>query len=110
MEKIFGVFNGEVKKEVPISAMPGDAVLFSSLILHRTKPNLSNIPRLAYVIEYMSTETYDPYLEAPYFMIAKGGVPAPGFENNYAARQNVFNRLKYAKDLKTTVKAILGPR
>ncbi len=90
------VWQGVVGQEVAISAQPGDAVLFSSLMLHRTKPNQSNIQRLVYVVEYMSAKHYDPHLDPPFFMAAKNGVSAPGFVKTYAGRQNPLNYLKYA--------------
>jgi ectoine hydroxylase-related dioxygenase (phytanoyl-CoA dioxygenase family) len=101
------VWQGKVEEEVAISAEPGDAVLFSSMLLHRTKPNMSNIPRLAYILEYMSTKDYDPELKPPYFMVAKNGVPAAGFANTYAGRQNPLNYLKYARLLPQFAKRMI---
>lgn len=86
-----------VNEEIAISAEPGDGVIFSSLMLHRTKPNLSQTPRLAYVIEYMSTKDYDPKLDAPYFMAAKSGMPSPRFADVYPGMKNPLNRLMYGE-------------
>ena len=83
-------------KEIAISAQTGDAVLFSSLMMHRTKLSTVNIDRHAYVVEYMSAKKYDPYLEAPFFMVSKNGVPSVGFADNYPGRRNPLNHLKYA--------------
>lgn len=89
------VFQGAIPEEVPISASAGDAVIFSSLMLHRTKPNVSNITRISYVVEYMSVKHYDPHLTPPYFMVAKNGLSAPSFENTYEGRKNPLARLQY---------------
>jgi ectoine hydroxylase-related dioxygenase (phytanoyl-CoA dioxygenase family) len=59
-----------------VDARRGDAVLFSSLMLHRTSPNVSANTRWAYVLEYMTLDTLDPYLEPPYLIVARGGRPA----------------------------------
>lgn len=78
-----------------IPAKPGDMVLFSSLMLHRTSPNTTTTSRLAYVIEYMSLRHYDPYIPAPYFVVARNGEPHQEFVNYYAGRLNPVNQLKY---------------
>jgi hypothetical protein len=98
------VFQGPIPEEVPISASAGDAVIFSSLMLHRTKPNISNITRISYVVEYMSVKHYDPHLTPPYFMVAKNGHSAPSFEETYEGRKNPFARLQYPGFLALRVK------
>ena len=89
------VYQRKVKNEVAISASAGDALIFSSLLLHRTKPNVSNITRHSYVIEYMSVKHYDPHLTPPYFIVAKNGKSAPRFEKTYEGQRNPFSRFKY---------------
>ncbi len=88
-----------IEQEVPISATRGDAVLFSSMMMHRTKTNKSDVPRLAYVIEYMSTKDYDPKIKAPFFMVAKNGVSMPGFVDTYPGMESFFNHFKYGQTL-----------
>ncbi len=78
-----------------IRAGVGDAVLFSSMILHRTSPNVTDNARLAYVIEYMSLRHYDPYIPAPYFVVARGGEPCSEFVRFYPGRLSATNQLKY---------------
>ena len=51
----------------------GDIVLFSSLMLHYTGPNVSTNHRWAYVVEYMKSEHFDPYIEGPYMIVAENG-------------------------------------
>jgi ectoine hydroxylase-related dioxygenase (phytanoyl-CoA dioxygenase family) len=70
------VATGAGGEGVFIDARKGDAVLFSSLMLHRTSPNVSANTRWAYVLEYMDLATLDPYLEPPYLIVARGGRPA----------------------------------
>lgn len=86
---------GDPSKAVFIDAEPGDCVLFSSFMLHATSPNVTNVGRLAYVIEYMSCEHYDPFIPAPYFIVARNGEPAPEFVSSYKGRVNLANQLKY---------------
>lgn len=54
-----------------ISAEIGDIVLFSSLTLHATTPNITNESRWAYVVEYMKMAHIDPYVDEPRLVIAK---------------------------------------
>lgn len=86
---------GNPEKAVFIEAEKGDIILFSSLMLHRTSPNISNSNRWAYVVEYMSTDQYDPYLEPPYFVVARGGVSSPGFVRFYRGQLNPKKQVKY---------------
>jgi ectoine hydroxylase-related dioxygenase (phytanoyl-CoA dioxygenase family) len=58
---------------VLIEAARGDIVLFSSLMLHYTGPNVSTNHRWAYVVEYMKSEHLDPYVESPYMIVAENG-------------------------------------
>jgi hypothetical protein len=80
-----------------VGADAGDVALFSSFTLHRTAPNTTDKPRVAYVVEYMSMDHFDPYIDSPYFVVARNGEPAPEFVHWYRGRLNPFNQLKYAK-------------
>jgi ectoine hydroxylase-related dioxygenase (phytanoyl-CoA dioxygenase family) len=82
-----------------VEAEVGDAVLFSSFMLHRTSPNVTDTPRAAYVIEYISLDHFDPYVSPPYFVAARGGEPCAEFVRYYRGRLNPRNQVKY-----------LGPR
>lgn len=89
------VCKGNEENAVFIPATVGDAVLFSSFLLHRTSPNVTNTSRLAYVIEFMSCRHFDPYIPAPYFRVASHGRPNPKFMRLYRGRLNPVNQLKY---------------
>jgi hypothetical protein len=80
-----------------VGAEAGDCALFSSFTLHRTAPNTTQKPRVAYVIEYMSMKHFDPYIDPPYFVVAQNGEPSPKFVRFYRGRLNPYNQLKYAK-------------
>jgi ectoine hydroxylase-related dioxygenase (phytanoyl-CoA dioxygenase family) len=86
---------GDPETAVFVPAEPGDVLVFSSFMLHRTSPNVSEKSRLAYVVEYMSLDHFDPFVERPYFVVARGGEPRPGFVNFYRGRLNPANQLKY---------------
>jgi hypothetical protein len=78
-----------------VEAKAGDIIVFSSLILHSTTPNVTQDPRWAYVIEYMSINHFDPGIEPPYFVVARDGKPKPEFVHYYRGRLNPINQLKY---------------
>jgi len=78
-----------------IEAEKGDVVLFSSLLLHHTKPNESAEERWAYVVEYMAVDDYDPLVTAPYFIVSEGGIPAASFVSSYRGSRRLKNRIKY---------------
>jgi hypothetical protein len=40
---------------------------------------------------------FDPYIEAPYFVVSRKGKSAPGFVSFYKGRLNPYNQLKYFK-------------
>ena len=88
---------GDEKDAVFVGAEAGDAALFSSFTLHRTAPNTTQKPRVAYVVEFMSMKHFDPYIPAPYFVVARRGEPAPQFVHWYKGRLNPINQLKYFK-------------
>jgi ectoine hydroxylase-related dioxygenase (phytanoyl-CoA dioxygenase family) len=78
-----------------IASEKGDVILFSSLMLHHTKPNESASERWAYVVEYMSLDDYDPLVKPPYFIVSEGGVPAPKSVLSYRGSASLKNRIKY---------------
>jgi ectoine hydroxylase-related dioxygenase (phytanoyl-CoA dioxygenase family) len=89
------VFQGKPENPILIEAEPGDVILFSSLTLHSTTPNITQNTRWAYVIEYMSCQDLDPTVAAPYFMVARDGQPTAEFVHWYPGRLNIINHLKY---------------
>ena len=89
------VFQGKVENPILIEAEPGDVVLFSSLSLHSTTPNITQDTRWAYVIEYMSCNDFDPVVVPPYFIVARNGEPTAEFVHWYRGRLNALNHLKY---------------
>jgi len=89
------VYDGTPESPVFIDAKAGDIVLFSSYLLHATKPNITQETRWAYVIEYMSMNHFDPGIEPPYFVVARDCKSQPGFVNLYRGRLNPINQLKY---------------
>ena len=101
------VYEGTPSNPVLITAKPGDVVIFSSYTLHSTTPNITRDTRWAYVIEYMSIDHYDPYVEPPYFMVARNGKSRPEFVNSYRGKINPMSRLKYyASDLEKSRKIL----
>ncbi|ABW25420.1 phytanoyl-CoA dioxygenase family protein [Acaryochloris marina] len=88
------VYQGEPESPTFITAEVGDIVLFSSLTLHKTTPNTTEGIRWAYVIEYMSTNDYDPGIAPPFLKVAKQGQPQAEFVQSYRGR-NPINRLKH---------------
>ncbi len=100
------VYKGEAKNPVFISAEPGDAVLFSSFLLHSTTPNITQDSRWAYVIEYMQMDKIDPYIQAPYLVVAKDGKPHLEYLEAMPSAKYVLNRLKYS-NLKQKIKALI---
>jgi ectoine hydroxylase-related dioxygenase (phytanoyl-CoA dioxygenase family) len=103
------VYDGTPENPVFIGAKPGDVVVFSSFTLHSTTPNVTDHPRWAYVIEYMSADHYDPYLEPPYFMVSKDGKSNPEFVDSYPGKANPLNHLKYLGDNWNPRQLVPGP-
>lgn len=89
------VYDGVPQNPILITAEPGDVVIFSSFTLHSTTPNITQNTRWAYVIEYMSLDHYDPYVEPPYFVAARNGKSSPKFVRSYRGSNNPISRLKY---------------
>lgn len=99
------VYDGVPENPILITAEPGDVVIFSSFTLHSTTPNITNSTRWAYVIEYMSLSHYDPYIEPPYFVVARDGKSNPEFVRSFEGKNNPVSRLKYyMSDLKNPQK------
>ncbi|MDA0991555.1 MAG: phytanoyl-CoA dioxygenase family protein [Verrucomicrobia bacterium] len=82
--------------EILIDAAQGDAMLFSSRMLHHTKTNHSEADRWAYVIEYMSLDHFDPTVPGPYFVACTRDRQEPGFVKSYRGSRSVRNRIRYA--------------
>jgi ectoine hydroxylase-related dioxygenase (phytanoyl-CoA dioxygenase family) len=91
----YAVYDGTPESPVFIEAQAGDIVLFSSLTLHSTTPNVSQETRWAYVIEYMSLNHVDPGVKPPYFVVARNGKSQPEFVNLHTGFLNPWNHLKY---------------
>jgi len=89
------VYDGTPTSPVFIAAKAGDIVVFSSLMLHSTRPNITQQTRWAYVVEYMSLNHFDPGIDPPYFVVARGGKARPEFVRFYRGRLNPLNQLKY---------------
>ena len=89
------VYQGKPEHPVFIEAKAGDVVVFSSLALHSTTPNVTPTPRWAYVVEYMAINHFDPSIEPPYLIVAKDGNPHCEFVESYPGSRNLWNRLKY---------------
>lgn len=88
-------WEGTPENAVFIAAEPGDIVLFSSFMLHKTNPNVTPNPRWTYVIEYMSLDHFDPGVEPPYFVVSRNGRSQQEFVHFYRGRLNPMNHLKY---------------
>ncbi|MBK8100698.1 MAG: phytanoyl-CoA dioxygenase family protein [Planctomycetes bacterium] len=88
--------NGDETKAVLLPAQPGDALVFSSLMLHKTNANITkDRSRLAYVIEFMRLGEVDPFIEPPFFVVARGGEPAPAMVQRQPGSLSPRNQLKY---------------
>jgi ectoine hydroxylase-related dioxygenase (phytanoyl-CoA dioxygenase family) len=60
---------------VPIEAKPGDVLAFSSLLLHKSGPNLSDGERKAYIVQYTPEGALDPLTRA---LVGRGAVARQG--------------------------------
>lgn len=89
------VYEGLAEKSVCIVAEPGDIVLFSSWMLHSTTPNVTKYDRLAYVVEYMSLDHFDPTVRPPYFVVARKGQTDPRLVSFYRGQLSFANQLMY---------------
>lgn len=88
-------------EEARIYAKSGDAVVFSSYILHRGEANRSRSERWVYIVEYMSARHYDPNVPPPYFLVAENGARAARMADSYPGSRNPLNRLKYYRRFKS---------
>ena len=88
-------YDGTPESPIFIEAEAGDVVLFSSFTLHRTTPNVSSEQRWAYVVEYMSLDHFYPYVDPPYYVVARDGRPTSEFVSSYRGRDNLLNQAKY---------------
>ncbi|OYZ71231.1 MAG: hypothetical protein B7X98_00150 [Methylophilaceae bacterium 17-43-7] len=96
-------YKGEVNHSTMIEAEPGDVLLFSSLMLHKTLPNISQSDvRWAYVLEFMSLNDYDPSVPKPYFVISKDGKPYGAFINQHPAKNMLI-------DIAFHLRKLIGP-
>jgi ectoine hydroxylase-related dioxygenase (phytanoyl-CoA dioxygenase family) len=81
-------------REVFVDAARGDVVVFSSFVPHHTGPNETHADRVAYVVEYMSLDSYDPLLRGPYFVVAENGARVGRFVSTHPG-SSLKNRLRY---------------
>lgn len=63
--------------ELTLTAEPGDAILFSSLLPHMTGENVSDRTRIAYIAEFLSIDDVDQSVESPHFIVSQSGRPHP---------------------------------
>ena len=89
-------YRGPTDGAVSLKAEAGDLVLFSSKLLHYTSPNVTDIDRWAYVVEYMHTAHFDPFIKGPFFMVSKDGRSAPEFKHLYRGRLSPSQQMLYA--------------
>jgi ectoine hydroxylase-related dioxygenase (phytanoyl-CoA dioxygenase family) len=82
-------------KEVFCKTEKGDLIVFSSMMLHYTSRNYSERERWAFVIEYMSTDFYDPLAKRPYFVAAENGERVADFRETYKGASDPRQRMKY---------------
>lgn len=89
---------GEVGSDtVCIDATIGDLILFSSLMLHRTGPNLADTVRTAYVAEFMPQRDYDYAIEGPFMIASTNGISTPHFVNMQPGALSLHNQMLYLK-------------
>lgn len=92
-------FEGDLGETVTVDATAGDLIVFSSLMLHHTPPNVADSTRVAYVAEFMATRDYAPASTAPYWIVSEDGRSAPRFTDVKPGARSLRNQLLY-----------LGPR
>lgn len=95
----FEQVRGEVEGAVPLAAEAGDAVVFSSLLLHGTGPNTTDHERWAYVVEYVRSRHLDPFVHPPYLVASRRGRPLGEQRRRLPATFNPVEQVRY-----------LGPR
>ncbi|HZL99537.1 MAG TPA: phytanoyl-CoA dioxygenase family protein, partial [Planctomycetota bacterium] len=87
----------EVGESLCIDATAGDMIVFSSLMLHRTGPNVADNTRVAYVAEYMRMADYDYDVAGPYFVVATGGKSDPRFVRFRPGSLSLRNQWMYLR-------------
>lgn len=101
-------YQGEVDQSLMIEAEPGDVLLFSSLTLHKTLPNVTTDDvRWAYVLEFMSLKDYDPSVPKPYFVVSKDGKPYGKFVHQHPAKSILIELNYQIRKLKGPVRMAL---
>ncbi len=98
-------YKGNTRQAEFISAEIGDILVFSSLTLHATTPNITGESRWAYVVEYMKTTHIDPYIAKPHLIIAKEGQPHLAYVDQLPSERHPANLIKYF-NLKATLRAL----
>jgi len=98
-------FTGELGEIVTVDATAGDLIVFSSLMLHHTPPNVADTTRVAYVAEFMATRDYAPASAPPYWIVSEGGRSAPRFTDTKPGARSLRNQMLYlAPRVKSAVK------
>ena len=69
-----------------IIAQPGDAILFSSMMLHKTEQNRTQGIRSSYVVEYMRQQDFDPHIASPYLFLDNG----PNWKKRHPSKKVIF--------------------
>ena len=96
------IANGQVEVQedvgptVRVDATAGDIILFSSLMLHATAPNVADAPRVAYVAEYMPLAHFAPGIAPPHFVVARDGRSDAQFLPRQPGAMVLRNQLMYA--------------
>lgn len=106
-------YHGNTEHAEFISAEIGDIVLFSSLTLHATTPNITHDSRWAYVVEYMKTDHIDPYISKPHLIVAQGGKPHLEYVDHIPGERHLINKIKYfnlRESLRGLKRQVLGIR
>jgi|GEM_PF-1871981 len=87
-------FDAADSGRVFIDAEPGDVVLFSSLLLHKTYENTTTTSRWAYIAEMLKLGDFDPTVKPPYFVAARNGRPACEFVDSLACARSPVQIIK----------------
>lgn len=81
------------KEIMYVDAQPGDLVLFSSYTFHYTGVNYTDAYRRGYVVEYMNLYDFDPYADAPYFVVARHGKRVNQIQRFYPGILNIWSAI-----------------
>jgi hypothetical protein len=82
---------------VCLAAGPGDVTVFSSLLLHTTRPNVTDQDRWAYVAEYVRLAHHDPFVWPPYLVVARRGQPAVEYVRWFRGRLDPIEQARYLR-------------